>query len=73
MGATSIPEIPAVTCVVAWVFTAAVLLIVLLGQIKEWIQNLEFKTSDRPSKEPSVFVQAIIDKHNKFCTRVTAD
>lgn len=73
MGATSIPELPAVTCVVAWIFAIAVLIILLMSQIKDWFQNLEFKTSDRPTKEPSVFVQAIIDKHNKFCTRVTAD
>lgn len=67
------PELPTVTCVVAWVFTVAALIILLIGQTKEWIQNLEFKTSDRPTKEPSVFVQAIIDKHNKFCTRVIAE
>lgn len=73
MGATSIPEIPGVTCVVGWAFTIFVMVVILAGQIKEWIKNLEFKTSDRPKKEPNVFVQAVIDKHNKFCTLVTAE
>ena len=73
MGMTSIPELPAVTCVTGWVAVSVVLFVILVNQIKEWIQNIEFKTSERVKKEPSVFVQAIIDKHNKFCTRVTAD
>lgn len=73
MGATSLSDVFVVPCVVGWALTVLILFVTLVAQIKEWFQNLEFKTSDRPSKEPNVFVQAIIDKHNKFCTRVIAE
>lgn len=65
-------ELAGVTCVVGWAFLVSALIIMLIGQIKEWIENIEFKTNDRPKKEPNVFTQAVIDKHNKFCTLVTA-
>lgn len=66
-------EMAGAFCLVGWIFTAAALATLLFGQIKEWIKNIKFKTDDRPKKEPNVFVQAVIDKHNKFCTMVTAE
>ena len=57
-------EMAGAFCLVGWIFAASALAVLLFGQIKEWIKNLEFKTDDRPKKEPNVFVQAVIDKHN---------
>jgi len=65
-------DLAAVTCVMGWIFLVGGLFILLVNQINEWIKNIEYKTNDRPKKEPNVFVQAVIDKHNKFCTLVTA-
>lgn len=73
LGSASIPELPGVMCVVGWLMVIVILAIVLVNQIKNWIDNLETKFKDRPVKEPNVFVQAVIDKHNKFCTRVVAE
>ena len=71
MGTTP-PELPTIVCAICWSFTIGALLILLAGQIKEWVENLKYKSA-RPKKEPNVFVQAVIDKHNKFCTLVTAE
>lgn len=65
-------ELPTIICVIGWAFAIGALIILLTSQIKDWVSNLKFK-SDRPKKEPNVFVQAVIDKHNKFCTLVTAE
>lgn len=73
LGATSINELLAVPCIVGWVAVIVVLAVLFANQVKEWIHNLSAKLDDRPTKEPNVFVQAIIDKHNKFCTRVIAE
>lgn len=64
-------EMPMMTCVVGWAFAIAALTILFIAQVKEWLESIEFRDS-KPKKEPNVFVQAIIDKHNKFCTLVTA-
>lgn len=66
-------ELSAVVCMIGWIFVVSALIVLLFGQIKEWIRNLKVKSGDRPKKEPNVFVQAVIDKHNKFCTLVTAE
>lgn len=53
-----------VPCVLVWVVVALGLVVALCKQLKE---RLEEKFE---GYQPNVFVQAIKDKHNKFCTRV---
>lgn len=65
------PEMPAVVCVTSWAIAAFVLLILFVRYTTEWFESR--RNSSSQSKEPNVFVQAIIDKHNKYCTRVTAE
>ena len=66
-------ELPAVLCLIGWLAVIIALAILFIKQVKEWIENARLKAGSKPSKEPNVFVQAIIDKHNKFCTLVTAE
>jgi len=73
MGITSISELIGVPCIIGWIAVIVVLAALFASQAKEWVHNLSAKLEDRPKKEPNVFVQAIIDKHNKFCTRVIAE
>jgi len=66
-------ELPGILCVIGWGFAIAGLVVMFIKYTKEWIENARLKAGSKPSKEPNVFVQAIIDKHNKFCTLVTAE
>lgn len=66
-------ELPAIMCLIGWAAVAFALTVLFVKQVKEWIENARLKAGSKPSKEPNVFVQAIIDKHNKFCTLVTAE
>lgn len=65
-------ELSAILCIVGWAFAAAGLLVLFAKQVQEWMKARRSKTG-AVKKEPSVFVQAIIDKHNRFCTLVTAE
>ncbi|MNE95734.1 hypothetical protein D3C80_1938650 [compost metagenome] len=60
---------------VGWVFFISIALILGLDKAKKALENRRRKARpfERRKKEPGVFVQAIIDKHNKFCTLVTAE
>lgn len=73
MGVTSIHELLVGPFIVGWLAVIVVLIITLAKQIGEWIDARGTTFNNRPKKEPNVFVQAIIDKHNKFCTRVIAE
>lgn len=65
MFSTYVPADPFIgVCGIIWVLVVLFLLNSLFGQIRK-----RMKDSFR-RYEPNVFVQAIRDKHNKFCTRV---
>jgi hypothetical protein len=54
-----------VPTVAVWGCVVVGLAVLFIKQVKE-----RLKKSFKPSTTRSVFVQAIVDKHNKFCTRV---
>lgn len=60
-------------CVVGWVIVTIGLTVAFVSDVTERCRNFQFKATERVKKEPNVFVQAVIDKHNKFCTLVTAE
>lgn len=66
-------ELAGIMCVAGWIMTICFLVYALIDQIQMWLKHRAESAEDRPKKEPNVFVQAIIDKHNKFCTLVTAE
>lgn len=51
--------------VLVWACVLVGLAMLFLKQVKE-----RLKKSFKPNTTRNVFVQAIVDKHNKFCTRV---
>lgn len=60
---------------VGWIFTIIGVLFGIIYTIHSWAEKRARKSKpfERRKKEHGVFVQAIIDKHNKFCTLVTAE
>lgn len=50
-----------------WIVVAVVLLFITTKYTKDAIKKVNWT---RKPKEPNLFIQAIKDKHNKFCTRV---
>lgn len=65
-------EAAAVFCVCGWIAAAFDAVAFLLNRAQKWIKNSADK-ENASKKEPSVFIQAIIDKHNKFCTLVKTE
>lgn len=61
--------------VVGWIFAVIAALFVIVYTTQRWVEKRASKSRpfERRKKERSVFVQAVIDKHNKFCTLVTAE
>ena len=67
-------DIPGILCLIGWVFALMLSLFVVFSKAKDIIDRASVKPfKTRKKKEHGVFVQAIIDKHNKFCTLVTAE
>lgn len=67
-------DIPGIMCLIGWIFAIMFSLFVILSKVKEILERPSRKPfKARKKKEHGVFVQAIIDKHNKFCTLVTAE
>lgn len=58
-------------CVVGWAAVAFGLFVLMCKQTNQCIKNARARAmKNYVSPEPNVFIQAIVDKHNKFCTRV---
>lgn len=74
LGYVTSPIVEAMA-LVGWTFTALALLFGLFYTIHKWLEKRRDTSMwpKRTKKEHGVFVQAIIDKHNKFCTMVTAE